>query len=247
MACEACAAHEVPHSTVGPSKSEGQLQRLSRRSEVQQTRIRELEGRVALMEAQAKQLEDTVVQKSMVPKETVVIRPRLPDPDDAPASNPDGITRGPRPLLRLYGSSSGEAARDSDSAPAQTAESPVERYRQALRALTLREFATAISKLTVFVKVYPNHPYADNAVYWRGVARYAQRDYRQALADFEQVLRAYPRGNKKADALLNVAYCHVRMGHIAQAKRYFSAVQREYPSSGAAKVAAREARGFHET
>ena len=38
-----------------------------------------------------------------------------------------------------------------------------------------------------FIAKYPKHPLAANAQYWIGEAYWAQRDYRQALVEFEKV------------------------------------------------------------
>ncbi len=240
---EACASHsQAPSATTASNHSaqgsQRQLQQLERRSEGQQTRIRELEGRVALMEAQAKQLEDTVLQSTAVPKETVVIRSE-PQPESEafmPVSDP----KEPRPLLRLYGSSTEPPGVSQGTTSGLSVHSPAEQYRQALMLLTSRKFAQALQGLTAFIAEHPTHPYADNALYWRGVVYYIQRDYEHALADFQEMLRAYPNGNKRAEALLSVGYCYARMGHSKTAKNYFKAVQRHYPTSGAAKIAARE-------
>lgn len=238
-ASQAAAPEAAAHSTQRiPHR---QLQSLRTRTETQQSRIRELEGRLSLIEAQAKQLEDTVTLStpSSNSKETVVVRaaPVM----EAEEFVPGPESSGPRPLLRLYGAPAGGNDQLGTSPDASLAvASPLEQYRQALLLLTARKVSGAVEALSAFVAAYPEHPYADNALYWRGVAYYVGLDYGRALADFHQVLRSYPKGNKRAEALLNVAYCHARMGHKDKAKNYFKAVQRHYPDSVAARVAARE-------
>lgn len=243
LVASGCASQAAqPKTAASPSQDvpRGQLQSLRKQAQTQQSRIRELEGRLSLIEAHAKQLEDTVTLGTPSSKETVVIR-SAPAMDDAQELVAEPESRGPRPLLRLYGSSAGGSDQLGISSDESLAVgSALEQYRQALLLLTARKVPQAVAALSAFVAAHPQHPYADNALYWRGVAHYVALDYRRALADFHQVLRAYPNGNKKAEALLNVAYCHARMGHKQEARNYFQAVQRHYPGSVAARVAARE-------
>jgi tol-pal system protein YbgF len=114
------------------------------------------------------------------------------------------------------------------------------RYREALGAIRDRRFADALESLDAFLAASTDHPYAARARYWRGEVLYAQRAYRRAQADFEVVVERDPRGAKTPDALLKLAMCHRRLGDAARAQRYFERLQREFPSSVAARVASEE-------
>ena len=82
-----------------------------------------------------------------------------------------------------------------------------------------------------------------NALYWRAETHYALRAYDQAQAEFEAVVNRYPHGSKAADALLKAGLCRLRSGNRREAESVFERVQREYPETVAARMAAREQDG----
>ncbi len=123
---------------------------------------------------------------------------------------------------------------------ARASEAAVERYRLALGHVQGQRLAEALAALTGFLNEFPSHPYADNALYWRGEVEYALRHYPEALRDFQRLVREHPRGNKVPDALLKMGLCHLRMGDTDRARAYFRRVRNEYPDSVAARLASQE-------
>ncbi|HJL16567.1 MAG TPA: tol-pal system protein YbgF, partial [Sandaracinaceae bacterium LLY-WYZ-13_1] len=119
-------------------------------------------------------------------------------------------------------------------------EPAVRQYRAALRHLSERRLGQALEGLEAFLREHPSHPYADNALYWRGEVQYARRDYRRALGAFSELIERYPRGNKVPDALLRIGLCYERMGQRARARRVFDRLRAQYPESVAAQMASRE-------
>lgn len=117
-----------------------------------------------------------------------------------------------------------------------------ERYRSALAYIRDRKFGPALKSLHEFLVKYPTHAYADNALYWKGEVQYAQRQYGEALATFEDLVGRFPKGNKAADAVLKMALCHQHMGDALKARLYFKRVKELYPDSVAARVASQENR-----
>ncbi len=113
-------------------------------------------------------------------------------------------------------------------------------YQSALRLLSARDLAGALSALERFAAAHPEHPYADNAHYFRGEIFYAQRDYRSAIAELELLVSRYPTGGRVADALLRIGTCWERLGDAARAAHYFERVRTEHPDSAAARMAERE-------
>jgi tol-pal system protein YbgF len=123
---------------------------------------------------------------------------------------------------------------------AHEASDPTADYRAALRMLHDRHFDEAASAFATFLADNPTHPLASNAIYWRGEARYAKRDYAGALADFESLLEHFPNGEKAPDALLKVALCFRNLGAEDKAQVYFRRLRTTYPNSQAASIASRE-------
>ena len=85
------------------------------------------------------------------------------------------------------------------------------------------------------MKRYPDHPYADNALYWRGECYYAEGKYEQAANQFRELTRRYPAGNKVPDALLKLGMTQVELGREREARASFALLSQNYPSASAAR------------
>jgi len=116
----------------------------------------------------------------------------------------------------------------------------VREYREALAMVRDRRLDAALPALERFVAAHPNHPYADNALYWRGEVFFLRHQFPQALREYTRLLSTYPRGNKVADALLRTGLCHLRMGDAARARASFRRLRESFPQSVAARRASRE-------
>jgi tol-pal system protein YbgF len=117
----------------------------------------------------------------------------------------------------------------------KTGGSPEQEYAAALATYRAREHGQAVLDFVDFIAKYPKHPLAANAQYWIGEAYWAQRDYRQALVEFEKV---FERGPAKApDALLKIGLCHLRLNDVPRAQNAWQRVVNEYPKSEPAAMA----------
>lgn len=124
--------------------------------------------------------------------------------------------------------------------PAAVSDPATSDYRAALRLLHERRFDDAALALSKFVTDNPDHALLDKAVYWGAEARYAKRDYRQALSEFEAVIARFPRSEKAPDSLFKIGMCLRHLGSEQAARGYFRRVQEQYPNSEAAGLASRE-------
>jgi tol-pal system protein YbgF len=119
-------------------------------------------------------------------------------------------------------------------------EDPMADYRAALRLLQERRFDQALTAFSAFVAANPNHALVYKALYWRGEARYAKREYTEALSEFEALLARFPESDKAPDALLKVAMCFRHLGAEDKAQASFRRLRAIYPNSQAASIASRE-------
>jgi tol-pal system protein YbgF len=192
------------------------------------------------------------------------VPPRLPAPAQPPppvvklgddtssgVESPDTEDPSPRPTIRVIGSSrrgdtqsvtddgttttttvdgSGAAARPSALDPNAKHE-----YEAALSLVNARQYDAALDALAAFLVKYPDHPYADNALFWRGECYYAKGDYLHAAEQFEGVFTRFPAGNKAPDALLKLGMSRMKLGDPAKAKEYFDRLAQTYPQSDAAR------------
>jgi tol-pal system protein YbgF len=126
-------------------------------------------------------------------------------------------------------------------APSQAAAPSVgdqDAYNAAFELIQARRYEEATRAFTDFLVVYPTSSLRDNAQYWLAETYYVRRQFAVALPEFQKVLDAYPQSAKLADALLKVGYCNHELGQLDAARTALREVQRLYPDTTAARLAA---------
>jgi tol-pal system protein YbgF len=108
-------------------------------------------------------------------------------------------------------------------------------YDSALAMVSAKKYNQALDAFASFLVKWPDHPLAENALYWRGESYYALGDFARAEEQFEGVVSRFPTGNKSPDALLKAGLSAQQLGKTEIAKSWFSKLQREYPQSDAAR------------
>ncbi len=93
----------------------------------------------------------------------------------------------------------------------------------------------ALEAFADFLTRWPDHPHADNAMYWRGECLARSGEAQQAIAEWEALLVRFPTGNKVADALYALAMTYRRQGDAAAADRAGQRLMDEYPDSDPAR------------
>jgi tol-pal system protein YbgF len=160
----------------------------------------------------------------------------------------------PRPSIRLFGSTRAstrggwrsddqvEQTPADDATGAGSARPPggldpaaSRAYDAALSLVNAKQYDRALDALTAFLVRWPDHPYADNAMYWRGECYFARGAYLRASEQFEGVLARFPAGNKAPDALLKLGISHQKLGDPTKAKECFDRLAQTYPQSDAAR------------
>jgi len=170
--------------------------------------------------------------------------------DDESAADPQDAT--PRPTIRVFGSPRAGArgswrgeqvdpsvddGSSGMSSPRPSALDPEAKraYDAALSLVTARQYDKGLDALAAFLLKWPDHPYADNAMYWRGECYFAKGDYLRAAEQFEGVISRFPAGNKAPDALLKLGISHQKLGNPMKAKECFDHLSQQYPQSEAAR------------
>ncbi len=189
-------------------------------------RVRATEDDIKALRAEMPQRSVAVVPPTPVPPPRVSPAPRAPAPV-APA--PLAPTPTPTP------STPAPPSRTLRETPPRGA-APEVVYGAALATFRAREHGQAVLEFLDFLGKYPTHPLAVNAQYWIGEAYYAQRDYRQALLEFQKVLEMprRPDGGKIPDALLKIGLCYANLRQATRAYQTWERVIRDHPRSEAA-------------
>jgi len=169
------------------------------------------------------------------PPTLLAATPVRPTPPDPRASTPAGPPP-PAPLAAAPARPAPPAplAATPAATPSAQAMSADAAFASGLASFRAGEHGQAVLELTDFVARHPDHPQAAAAQWWIGEAYYRQRDWRQALVEFQRVADAYAKSPQVADALLRIALCHESLGDAARSRAILERVVREYPASAAA-------------
>jgi tol-pal system protein YbgF len=130
----------------------------------------------------------------------------------------------------------GAAAPTAGAVPATRSDQ--EAYDAAFGLIQARRYDEAASAFTSFLSSYPDSSLRDNGQYWLAETYYVRRQFADALPHFQKVLDEYPQSAKLPDALLKVGYCNHELGQLDAARAALREVQRLYPDSTAARLAA---------
>lgn len=151
----------------------------------------------------------------------------------APPAASSAATGGSAPALTVS-----PAAAVSPAAPVASAGNDEKRmqqereaYQQAFDMLRELRYAQATAAFRDFLKQYPDSRYAHIAQYWLGEAGYAQRDFRQAISDYNALLANHPNSPKRAEAMLKMGYSHYELKEADQARAVLEQLVQQYPDS----------------
>lgn len=264
----ACGAAAPLNPNAKPTAANTALARLERESLAQGTRVAELEARIALLEADARQLRDLAAapkrstetvrisaahrreQETRVEGDVPLVRLHEAEPEpEARIELPLVLPQRPAgvearlPVVPLPEQRAGKlltAVSTASASPGDRDSEARERYRVALRSVRERRFEQAGNELAGFLDAYPAHALSDGATYWLGEVRYAQRRYAEALQQFQAVLHVFPASSKRAGSLLKAGLCQKHLGDEGSARRYFEQLREQFPNSDAARIASRE-------
>src|SRR5690606_438787 len=138
------------------------------------------------------------------------------------------LTKAPRPELAR------SSARSRDRGKRGQNVDPVKvEYDAAMAMYKAGEVEAAERAFASIAARYPDHDYADNALYWKGEAAYDQEHYADALAAFTEVVERYGGGNKAPDALLKIGLCYQQLGDLPNARDVLTELVAAYPGERA--------------
>ncbi|PPK74670.1 tol-pal system protein YbgF [Methylobacter tundripaludum] len=115
-----------------------------------------------------------------------------------------------------------------------------QQYQQAYEALRNGHNAQAIAEFNALLGKNPKGEYANNAQYWLGEAYRVNQDIDSARKAFSSVIENYPGSSKVPDALLKLGTIEVEQKNPVKAREYLTRVTVDFPSSTAARLAAKK-------
>lgn len=115
--------------------------------------------------------------------------------------------------------------------------SPEEMYEVAVGQVKGGNPKKGRETLSDFAAKYPGHKLIPNALYWKGEAFYAEKDFENAILTFQDVVDKYPRGEKAPDAMYKQGLSFLSLNDKKNARILLDLVPKKYPKSKAAEMA----------
>ena len=111
-------------------------------------------------------------------------------------------------------------------------------YRDAFELLRSKQYNDAINAFQIYLSKFPSGEYTVNSYYWIGEIYYLQGKSAEAKKAFSSVANNFPNSQKVPDALLKLAIIEIDAGKVDQGRTLLEKVQRQYPGTTAARLAA---------
>jgi tol-pal system protein YbgF len=110
-------------------------------------------------------------------------------------------------------------------------------YSNGLRDITSGKYDLAKQEFQDYLRYYPDTDLASNAQFYLGEIAYVQKDYNQAVGEYDKVLLNYPKSFKLAPARLKKGLALVETGQKTAGIRELREVIRRYPGTDEEKRA----------
>ena len=110
-------------------------------------------------------------------------------------------------------------------------------YDAAMETFRKGDFAAAQTALGQFVQRYRKSGYAPSALFWLGNAQYANKDYKESMANFQQMLKVSPAHARAPEAMLAISNVQIELKDLKGARKTMDELVKAYPASEAAATA----------
>lgn len=110
-------------------------------------------------------------------------------------------------------------------------------YQQALDTFRAGDAAKARELFSRFLESNPNHDLVANAHYWLGETFYAEKKFDQAILEFQEIIKNFPKKEKVPAAMLKQAMAFREIGDVKSARYVLKKLQDDFPLSDEAQKA----------
>ena len=217
---------DAPLAHEEPSDNDKTLNNLSLMSKIDhlQHEVQELRGQ---LEIQSHNLDVMKQEQLDLLKE---FDHRLAGHGDVATSS---ATAQPSPQDTAINAESTPATAERSTNPAQEQIS----YMTAYELINSKHYDDALPAMQLFIARYPHGGYTANAHYWIGELHMVKKNYTDAIAHFEHVLKEFPSSSKSSASMLKIGYALAAAGELQPAKQRLQAVIQNYPDTHAAQLA----------
>ena len=120
---------------------------------------------------------------------------------------------------------------------AQQQQTPEFQYQQAYDTMKAGDNAKARELFAKFLELHPKHTLAANAHYWMGETYYSEKNFEQAILEFQEVIKNFPDTGKVPAAMLKQGMAFTELGDPKSAAYIYKKLVEEFPKTEEAKVA----------
>jgi tol-pal system protein YbgF len=110
-------------------------------------------------------------------------------------------------------------------------------YEAAMEIFRKGDFVAAQSALVQFLQRNGKSGYAPSALFWLGNAQYANKSYKDSMANFQQLLNVAPGHARAPEAMLAISNVQIELKDLKGARKTLDDLIKTYPSSEAATTA----------
>ena len=139
-----------------------------------------------------------------------------------PSSSPSGTAMPP---------SSGPSSMPANSSSSGTPPSADTLYSNGLRDITSGKYDLARGEFRDYLRYYGDTDLASNAQFYLGEIAYTQRNYEQAVEEYDRVLNNYPKSFKLAPARLKKGMALIELGQKNLGIKELREVVKRYPGT----------------
>jgi len=116
-------------------------------------------------------------------------------------------------------------------------ESPQDVYQGAYAEYIQGRYENAIAEYKRFMTLFPDHPLAENCLYWTGESYYGLKRYDEAKKSLLLAMERYPRGAKFLSAKLKYALACYNLGEKTECRKILGEIVSAAPASPESDVA----------
>lgn len=110
-------------------------------------------------------------------------------------------------------------------------------YDNAMALFRQADFVAAQKSLDAFVTRYSASAYVPSALFWLGNAQYANKAYKDAMANFQKLLNMAPSHPRAPEATLAISNVQIELKDLKGARKTLDELIKTYPSSETAATA----------
>lgn len=132
------------------------------------------------------------------------------------------------------------AALEKSKKQMDAAEHPTEKgaiYALAVKKLDAGETGRARELFSDFLARFRTDPLAANAQFWLGETYYVERRFKDAIVEFQRVLKDWKASEKVPDALLKIGLSFQSTGDCGKARLFFDEITASHRGTEAARIA----------